>query len=167
MHKVKESDVVTLNRMSGELTFTHDDDVELELDELVEYQGIGFKVNKVGASIARAEAPALAAVTGHEPFALTLSPGDVLVFRVDREITSTPMHQMIDTVARLLPGYRAMVLSGVDVAQIDETHPANDALAVLQWLENEVEAGDEAVVVHRDRMRRVLDSLIPTSGDAA
>lgn len=110
---IAESDVVLLHRPSGELTFEGDPD-QYQLDELVQYRGVGFIVKGVRGngdrSTYKAYPPSLEKLGDVEPFAIRLRPGDVVVVQAKVPLDTAAIDTIRSTIEPVFPGHKVIVV---------------------------------------------------------
>lgn len=111
--EIAEKDVVVLHRPSGELTFEGDPD-QYQLDDLVQYHGIGFVVKGVTGdgdrSTYKAYPPTLDKIGDAAPFAMQLEPGDVIVVQSRVPIDGPAADRIRSIVEPAFPGHRVVVV---------------------------------------------------------
>lgn len=131
--EIQESDVVLLHRPSGELSFRASQDAH-QLDDVVQYHGVAFVIKGVSGdnddTVYRAYPPSLEALGDVEPFAIQLNPGDVVVLRAKRSMTSAEIQAMTEQAQAILPGFKIIAVdNSVDIGKFSTPTPDDQAAA--------------------------------------
>lgn len=129
--KVRQRDVVSLHRPSGELTFTWTKDAPIEPGDVVQYQGVAFTVAEAGGAddggIARAYPAQLEALGDVEPWVLRLEPGDVIVLTSKLPLSNDVATAIAEKAKAFFPGYQVLVLdSNVKIGRVRQDAESPD-----------------------------------------
>ena len=125
MRTIQQSDVVNLNRSTGELVFRFMVDDPVAEQQAVEYEGVGYIVTHVGALAfeggclgAKAKVVDLVDL-GARPFALTLKQGDVVVLQADHRMTGEQLREIKGRASEAFVGFPVVVLdAGVKIGKV-------------------------------------------------
>lgn len=116
--KVKESEVVSLHRPSGELRVRLTD---VGVGDVVDYQGVAFTVSTISDREGEATAyPASLEELGDvEPWVLRLKPGDTIVLTSKVALSPAVALGIVQRAKEFFPGYPVLVLdSNVKIGRI-------------------------------------------------